>query len=134
MQTYARQGGTSTIFINDDGLQLLSPEDRDARLEFYANHGIGFVARPPHDNKEGGFKRAGRFKKASNMNYALSLSLKIEKHLADLQAQEREKERECEEHLENKVGTIPVHVWALLSRYFHRGKQTESFAPFAASS
>lgn len=39
MQTYARQGGTSTIFINDDGLQLLKEDERNARLEFYANHG-----------------------------------------------------------------------------------------------
>ena len=41
MQTYARQGGTSTIFVNNDGLQLISPEDRAERMEFYANHGIG---------------------------------------------------------------------------------------------
>ena len=90
MQTYARQGGTSTIFINDDGLRLLSVEERDARIIFYANHGIGWVARPKHDDSSpAGFKRAGRFKKASNMNYALALSLKAEKHLADLLARER---------------------------------------------
>ena len=95
MQTYARQGGTSTIFVNDDGLQLISPEDRAARLEFYANHGIGFVARPAHDGSNpDGFKRAGRFKKASNMNYALRLSLKLERHLATLVEQEKEKERD----------------------------------------
>lgn len=87
MQTYARQGGTSTIFINDDGLRALSREERDARIAYYANHGIGWVARPKHDDAADGFKRAGRFKKASNMNYGLSLSLKAEKHLADLQAQ-----------------------------------------------
>ncbi|TEB25063.1 hypothetical protein FA13DRAFT_1637964 [Coprinellus micaceus] len=81
MQTYARQGGTSNIFINDDGLRLLPPADRDARLAFYANHNIGWVARPRHDAAPGGFKRAGRFKKASNMNYGLALSLKMEKHL-----------------------------------------------------
>ncbi|KAK7015029.1 Glyco-trans-2-like domain-containing protein [Favolaschia claudopus] len=86
MQTYARQGGTSTIFINDDGLRLLSAPDRDERLAFYANHNIGWVARPRHDGSEGGFKRAGRFKKASNMNYALELSLKAEKHLERLVA------------------------------------------------
>ena len=63
MQTYARQGGTSSIFINDDGLQLLKTEDRDARLEFYANHGIGFVARPAHDDSSpDGFKCVDRFK------------------------------------------------------------------------
>ncbi|KAH9941252.1 glycosyl transferase family group 2-domain-containing protein [Epithele typhae] len=89
MQTYARQGGTSTIFINDDGLRLLPVEERDARILFYANHGIGWVARPKHDNAAGGFKRAGRFKKASNMNYALALSLKAEKHLSQLLSQEK---------------------------------------------
>ncbi|KDR70271.1 hypothetical protein GALMADRAFT_255169 [Galerina marginata CBS 339.88] len=86
MQTYARQGGTSTIFINDDGLRLLSPADRDERLAFYANHNIGWVARPKHDEASDGFKRAGRFKKASNMNYGLALSLKMEKHLEVLLA------------------------------------------------
>ncbi|PPR00631.1 hypothetical protein CVT24_005477 [Panaeolus cyanescens] len=88
MQTYARQGGTSTIFINDDGLRLLSPGDRDERLAFYANHNIGWVARPKHDDAPDGFKRAGRFKKASNMNYGLALSLKMEKHLETLMAQQ----------------------------------------------
>lgn len=89
MQTYARQGGTSTIFINDDGLRVISREERDARIAYYANHGIGWVARPKHDNGADGFYRAGRFKKASNMNYGLALSLKAEKHLAELQAQEK---------------------------------------------
>ena len=28
MQTYARQGGTSSIFVNEDGMQLLSEEER----------------------------------------------------------------------------------------------------------
>jgi hypothetical protein len=60
---------------------------RDARIAYYTNHGIGWVARPAHDNGPDGFKRAGRFKKASNMNYALALSLSLEKHLAALQAQ-----------------------------------------------
>ncbi|KAJ7254691.1 glycosyl transferase family group 2-domain-containing protein [Mycena haematopus] len=86
MQTYARQGGTSTIFINDDGLRLLSAPDRDERLAYYANHNIGWVARPRHDDADGGFRRAGRFKKASNMNYGLELSLKAERHLERLVA------------------------------------------------
>jgi hypothetical protein len=65
MQTYARQGGTSAIFVCDDGLQLLPEEEREARIAFYANHNIGWVARPGHSNEPDGFKRAGRFKKAS---------------------------------------------------------------------
>ena len=76
MQTYARQGGTSTIFIHDDGLQLLNEEEREKRIAFYADHNIGWVARPPHsDSCDGyGYKRAGRFKKASNMNHGLQVS------------------------------------------------------------
>ncbi|KAK7055869.1 glycosyl transferase family group 2-domain-containing protein [Favolaschia claudopus] len=84
MQTYARQGGTSAIFICDDGMQLISEEDRQARMRFYADHNIGWTARPGH-NKDG-FFRKGKFKKASNMNYGLALSLKLEKHLAALEA------------------------------------------------
>ncbi|KAJ7122674.1 glycosyl transferase family group 2-domain-containing protein [Mycena crocata] len=86
MQTYARQGGTSSIFVHDDGLQLLGEAERSKRIAFYADHNIGWVARPPHDGAAGGFKRAGRFKKASNMNYGLALSLKMEAHLAALEA------------------------------------------------
>ncbi|KAF9556186.1 hypothetical protein CPC08DRAFT_744026 [Agrocybe pediades] len=87
MQTYARQGGTSAIFICDDGLQLISEEDRNERIAFYANHNIGWVARPGHSSAPDGFKRAGKFKKASNMNYGLALSLKLEKFLAQLEAE-----------------------------------------------
>ena len=106
MQTYARQGahpspaipaaanadpcligGTSAIFICDDGLQLINEADRKERIAFYANHNIGWVARPGHSSAPGGFKRAGKFKKASNMNYGLALSLLLEKHLAQLEAE-----------------------------------------------
>ncbi|KAJ7850100.1 glycosyl transferase family group 2-domain-containing protein [Mycena leptocephala] len=90
MQTYARQGGTSSIFVHDDGLQLISAEEREKRISFYADHKLGsWVARPKHEDAPGGFKRAGRFKKASNMNYGLALSLKMEAHLAALEARER---------------------------------------------
>ena len=85
MQTYARQGGSSSIFIHDDGLQNLPEKERLERIDFYADHNIGWVARPAHDSSPGGFKRAGRFKKASNMNYGLALTLKLEKHLKVLE-------------------------------------------------
>jgi len=91
MQTYARQGGTSAIFVHDDGLQLISEEDREKRISFYTNHGIGWVARPKHDDSEGGFKRRGRFKKASNMNYGLALSLKMEENIRRLEIERGEK-------------------------------------------
>ncbi|CDO70156.1 hypothetical protein BN946_scf185009.g7 [Trametes cinnabarina] len=88
MQTYARQGGTSSIFVHEDGLQMISEEECQARIAFYEDHNVGWVARPPHSSAPGGFNRAGRFKKASNMNYGLALSLKLEKHLKYLLALE----------------------------------------------
>ncbi|KAG8792494.1 hypothetical protein FRC17_008591, partial [Serendipita sp. 399] len=88
MQTYARQGGTSTIMICDDGMQLIDETQRNERKRYYADHGIGWVARPGHSSEPDGFKRAGRFKKASNMNYALKVSLKLEKHLERLMTDE----------------------------------------------
>ncbi|KAI0294125.1 glycosyl transferase family group 2-domain-containing protein [Multifurca ochricompacta] len=91
MQTYARQGGTSSIFVHDDGLQLISEYDREERIRFYADNGIGWVARPKHDDSEGGFKRRGRFKKASNMNYGLALSLKMEEIIHRLELERAEK-------------------------------------------
>ena len=87
MQTYARQGGTSAIFVHDDGLQIISEEERKERIAFYADNNIGWVARPPHSGAPDGYKRAGRFKKASNMNYGLLLSLKLEKHMAAITAE-----------------------------------------------
>ena len=49
---------------------------REERLDFYRQNDIGFVARPPHGL--GGYVRAGRFKKASNMNYCLEVSRQME--------------------------------------------------------
>ena len=91
MQTYARQGGTSSIFVHDDGLQLIPESERDERVRFYTDHGIGWVARPKHDDSDDGFKRRGRFKKASNMNYGLSLSLKMEEIIQRLEIDHGEK-------------------------------------------
>lgn len=83
MSTYELQGGSANMFINDDGLQLISEEDRRARIEFYADHSIGWVARPKHG--ENGFLRRGKFKKASNMNFALMISCKVEEKLEQIQ-------------------------------------------------
>jgi hypothetical protein len=63
ISTYELQGGSANMFINDDGLQLISEEDRNARIEFYADHSIGWVARPKHDPNGTGFLRRGKFKK-----------------------------------------------------------------------
>ncbi|KAG9963913.1 hypothetical protein KCU61_g3421, partial [Aureobasidium melanogenum] len=86
ISTYEMQGGTANIFINDDGMQLLSLEEARARQDFYEEHSIGWVARPRHDPKgEHGpapFLRRGKFKKASNMNYALWVSDRIEEKMS----------------------------------------------------
>ncbi|KAH9946763.1 glycosyl transferase family group 2-domain-containing protein [Amylocystis lapponica] len=111
MQTYARQGGTSSIFVHDDGLQLISEADREERIAFYADHNCGWVARPPHNNAPDGYKRAGRFKKASNMNYGLALSLKLEKHLLALEEDAAARGVELvhgEESLEDKAMNMAV--------------------------
>ncbi|KAK3372222.1 glycosyl transferase family group 2-domain-containing protein [Podospora didyma] len=83
MSTYELQGGSANMFINDDGLQLISEEDRKARIEFYADHSIGWTARPKHG--ENGFLRRGKFKKASNMNFGLMISCKVEEKLGEIQ-------------------------------------------------
>ena len=80
ISTYELQGGSANMFINDDGLQTLSPEERQARTDFYADHSIGWTARPKHNSA--GFLRKGKFKQASNMNFGLMLSCAVEEKLA----------------------------------------------------
>jgi hypothetical protein len=63
ISTYELQGGSANMFINDDGMQILDEEDRQARIEFYADHSIGWTARPKHGLD--GFQRRGKFKKVS---------------------------------------------------------------------
>lgn len=85
ISTYEMQGGTANIFVNDDGMQLISEDDARARQDFYDEHNIGWVARPKHNPKpaedEETFLRRGKFKKASNMNYALWASNRVEEKL-----------------------------------------------------
>ncbi|KAK0652206.1 glycosyl transferase family group 2-domain-containing protein [Cercophora newfieldiana] len=85
ISTYEMQGGKANIFVNDDGMQLLSDEERLARRDFYEEHNIGWVARPSHNSRAGPneplFVRRGKFKKASNMNYALNVSTRVEDKL-----------------------------------------------------
>jgi hypothetical protein len=80
ISTYELQGGSANIFINDDGMQIIPEEERQARKEFYADHSIGWTARPKHGSE--GFVRKGKFKKASNMNFGLMLSCAVEDKLA----------------------------------------------------
>ena len=61
ISTYELQGGSANMFINDDGLQLIGEDERQARIDFYADHSIGWTARPKHGAD--GFVRKGKFKK-----------------------------------------------------------------------
>ncbi|KAK4232962.1 glycosyl transferase family group 2-domain-containing protein [Achaetomium macrosporum] len=79
---YESLGGTASIVVAEDGFQILEPELADLRRKFYQQHGIGWIARPPHG--QDGFVRGGRFKKASNLNYALDFTLRVEDELLQL--------------------------------------------------
>ncbi|KAH7122380.1 glycosyl transferase family group 2-domain-containing protein [Dendryphion nanum] len=125
ISTYELQGGSANMFINDDGLQIIDEEERQARIEFYADHNIGWTARPKHGDD--GFIRKGKFKKASNMNFGLMLSNNIEARLEqverdekwDQNAEAREYERCLKEVLEENGrawadGNIRVGDYILL--------------------
>ncbi|KAL2065738.1 hypothetical protein VTL71DRAFT_3408 [Oculimacula yallundae] len=99
---YEELGGTASIFVNDDGMQTVSADLAEARRAFYEVNGIGWCARPKDtsmitvEEEEGGrskwsffkkskkrknpdgFVRKGQFKKASNMNYCLDFSIRVE--------------------------------------------------------
>lgn len=79
ISTYELQGGTANILMHDDGIQLISEEEKQARIDFYADNNIGWTARPKHGDN--GFVRKGKFKKASNMNFGLRLSNLVEERI-----------------------------------------------------
>ena len=93
MAEYEMQGGSVSIFVNDDGMQLISEEEAQTRRDYYAENQIGWVARPKHNPKpapgEEGFIRPGKFKKASNMNYAMAVSARIEDKMTRVQRHEK---------------------------------------------
>jgi hypothetical protein len=96
MTTFERQGGTVNVIICDDGMQLISEEDRQRRTDYYAMNNIAYVARPAH--AKDGFQRRGRFKKAGNLNHCNALSLRIEDIMDEMRAEiltEEEKPMEC---------------------------------------
>lgn len=74
---YESHGGSATIFVNDDGFAYMTEEQQQERKNFYHDNNIAWVARPKN-NSECGYVRKGKFKKASNMNFALNLSNKVE--------------------------------------------------------
>jgi hypothetical protein len=96
MTTFERQGGTVNVVVCDDGLQLISEEDRHRRIEYYAKNNLAYVARPPHGKE--GFQRRGRFKKAGNLNYCNALSWRIEDLMDEMRDEilsSEEKPMEC---------------------------------------
>ncbi|KAF5680749.1 hypothetical protein FDENT_8310 [Fusarium denticulatum] len=116
IEYYEQQGGTASVFINDDGMQLIQPDLAEARKAYYRENGIGYTARLPNSKspKKGswlrrskesttesvekpesemtpqelsnkiGFQRRGKFKKASNMNYGLAFSNRVEDEMTRL--------------------------------------------------
>jgi len=95
---YESRGGSASIFINDDGMNNISEEEQSARIDYYHDNNIGWVARPKHCSvvKEEGdvlYNRAGKFKKASNMNFALNTSIKVEKLLQRYVAEATESDK-----------------------------------------
>ncbi|KAK5552879.1 hypothetical protein LTR46_008954 [Exophiala xenobiotica] len=91
ISTYEMQGGSVNVFVNDDGMELLKDNEAKERQDYYEEHNIGWVARPKHnptpklESGEKAFVRPGKFKKASNMNYAMNVSARIEDKLSTLQ-------------------------------------------------
>lgn len=85
MKKYELQGGKANILVCEDGMQLISEEEQQARKEFYQTHGCGWVSRPGHGHN--GFVRPGRFKKASNMNFVIDFSYDVQQLLDGGRAQ-----------------------------------------------
>ncbi|UZJ55683.1 hypothetical protein CBS101457_005003 [Exobasidium rhododendri] len=79
---YQSKGGTANIIVSEDGLRLLEKSDAEERIKFYNSVGCSWVARPA--NGVHGYERRGRFKKASNLNFTYTLSLRVEEVMAKL--------------------------------------------------
>lgn len=94
IKNYESIGGTASIFVNEDGMQVVDSELAQARQKYYAANNVNWCARPPHGKD--GFIRKGHFKKASNMNYCLQFSVRIEDELLRLTT-EYEKDHPGEE-------------------------------------
>jgi hypothetical protein len=93
-------GGRCNVLVSEDGLlyfarndlegtlaiaQQTLPADRTAdqielltRMAYYDSHDVGFIARPYPEPGVPGTERAGRFRKASNLNYSLRLADRLE--------------------------------------------------------
>ncbi|SPO34618.1 uncharacterized protein PSFLO_00089 [Pseudozyma flocculosa] len=98
ISTYELQGGTASIVVSEDGMQLISKEDQEVRREYYERQNIGWVSRPGHGVD--GYIRKGRFKKASNLNFTCRVSLKVEEMMREQRPADLSQWTEAdEEHL-----------------------------------
>lgn len=104
IRTYEMQGGSANIFVCEDGMQVIPEKEAERRKQYYEEQRIGWVSRPKHKepprakgvfsfsrqrprpaDSDQYFIRAGKFKKASNMNYGMAVSVRIEDKLARVQ-------------------------------------------------
>ena len=76
------------ILTSDDGMVLLDTLQIEERQLFYAANNIGYVARP-HKN------RAGKFKKAGNLNFSMEIC-RIKENYPDSDIMESLKHVQCE--------------------------------------
>lgn len=106
--TFERQGGSVNVIVCDDGLQLISPDEREQRLRYYKNNNVAYVARPPHGKD--GFLRRGRFKKAGNLNYTNRLSLRIEDLMKEMKPDQMEEMGVTEEEWSEADETVLYHL------------------------
>jgi cellulose synthase/poly-beta-1,6-N-acetylglucosamine synthase-like glycosyltransferase len=113
ISTYEMQGGSANIFVNDDGMQMMTDDEAKERQIWFDENNIGWVARPPH-NPDGKIEdrpihnRRGKFKKASNMNYALRISVDIEKELAKSRYQFQRENSDWSQMHENEAYTTEL--------------------------
>lgn len=79
-------------------------------MNYYEEHRVGWVARPKHNPQptDGGeaFVCAGKFKKASNMNYALAVSSRIKEKLAKIELGEEWSQEAEQEAYERCLGEV----------------------------
>ncbi|KAJ1025962.1 hypothetical protein NDA16_002587 [Ustilago loliicola] len=88
VHAYRAQGGTANVVISEDGLRLLNKQEAEERVRFYNAMGCSWVARPA--DGENGYKRLGRSKKASNLNFTYTLSLRLEQVIDEITATRRQ--------------------------------------------
>ncbi|KAL7003933.1 hypothetical protein EMMF5_006526 [Cystobasidiomycetes sp. EMM_F5] len=132
IQTYELQGGSVNILVCDDGMQLLNEEDFATRKAFYDANTIAYVARPKHSKH---YQRAGRFKKASNLNIALELTIRVEVLMHELRPRSSSSASWSfgdEEQLYERCLHTALSETVKRSRADENGVQPEEFRVWAA--